>query len=230
MKTYLKALGLVLLAPLAANAVTIYIDFGHSSTPTTLTGWNNFTSKTAQSNLALLDSTGAATSLTISYTTFTDPNQAGTLAPTGDAAERYPVTATQDNFYSHGVSNPSVTVTISGLSSSELYQFTYFASRLGGSETLETLYSLTNGTDVSAVALNANNTGTLVSSSYLAPSSSGTLTLTLSPGANNNHASKFYYLGVLEINSTPIPEPGAYAAFAGAAMLGFVLRRRRRAS
>lgn len=235
MKTLLKSLLILSLAPWSLWSATIYIDFG--TTLTNTTGWNNITAPAAKSNIALVDSTGAATSITLSYTAFGDTNpSSGTTSPT-DAAASYPATATQDNFFAYAVAsgsflNPqaSVSLTIKGLNANELYSFSYFASRTGVSDNRETQYALSNGTDTSTVSLNAsNNTGSVVSSSWLSPDANGNLTLTLSPGANNNNSNKFYFISVLEINSkSAIPEPGTWITLSGMMALGLVIWIRRK--
>ncbi|AHF94349.1 hypothetical protein OPIT5_13010 [Opitutaceae bacterium TAV5] len=106
MKTFLKILAFSLLAPLACHSATIYIDFGSSANPTTVPGWNNITVPGGGSNVPLIDSTGAATPLTLSCTAFGDANpSSGTANPTGDAA--YPSTATQDNLFACAVAGGS---------------------------------------------------------------------------------------------------------------------------
>lgn len=231
----MKFLILALAAPVAAISNTIRIDFG--SVATSLAGWNNFaTGNVSQSNLALVDSSGALTSVTLSYGAFTDAFASGTASPVGID---YPATATQDGFYSYSQAagaftapKSSVTLTIGGLDPQLAYTFTYFASRAGVSDNRETTFSLGNGATSSVVNLDAaNNSSQTVSSTALTPGIDGTLTLVVSAGTANTNANRFYYLNVLEISSSAIPEPGSWAALTGLVALGVVqLRRRGRAA
>lgn len=235
------AVGAALAFGSVASAATILIDFGSSSTsPTNFVtndaGWNNITnSSTDTANVALIDSTGAASGVTLTITSpfnTNPPNLNGTTSPTGDAAA-YPVTATRDNFFSNtetfnGQGNLTPQITFGGLNPNMVYSFTYFASRVSVSDNRSADYTLSNGMTSSVVSLNAsNNTGTVVTSAFLAPSVSGTLVLDIDPSAANNNANHFTYLGVIEITAVAIPEPGAYAGLAGLAALGFVAARRR---
>jgi hypothetical protein len=241
MKTQLIAILLGLLAPFAANAAEINVDFGSTSTPAS--GWNNIVVGVVAANtpIALSDSSGVATGISLSIDTFSTAlfNDNGTQSPTGGAAS-LPGTVTRDSLFGHaeifqvnGQTHdpvPVINITLSGLSAGKSYQLSYFASRTSVGDVRTANYSLTNGTNTSVSVLNAsNNTSTIVSSAFLAPSIDGTLTLTLTPDSTNTNANKFFYLGSLQIQSmSTIPEPGAFALLAGGAVLGLVALRRRR--
>ncbi|MFH1499102.1 MAG: PEP-CTERM sorting domain-containing protein [Verrucomicrobiota bacterium] len=243
MKTQLIVSLLGLLAPVAASAVSINIDFGGASTPAS--GWNNIfidsTSGTPiDTPVAMLDSAGNATGIFFSYDDFSSEggnfNPNGTTGPTGGAAS-LPSTVTQDSLFGHvstfGLNSPVpvIHMTLSGLNAGELYQLSYFASRMSVGDVRTANYSLTNGNETSVAVLDAsNNTSTIASSAVLAPSATGTLTLTITPDATNTNSSKFFYIGSLQIESmaATIPEPGSFAMLAGGAALGLVGLRRRR--
>jgi hypothetical protein len=242
MKTQLIASLVALLAPVAAHAVDVNVDFGGSNTPSS--GWNNIVVGTSPTNtpIALSDSSGNASGISLSFDTQSTAlfNDNGTKTPTGAAAS-LPATVTRDSIFGHaevfitgGVTHAAVPVihfTLSGLSSDKAYQLTYFASRTGVSDVRTANYSLTNGTDTSVVVLDAaNNASNTISSAFLTPSVTGTLTLTMMADATNTNSNKFFYLGSLQIQSmtASIPEPSSFAMLAGGAALGLVALRRRR--
>jgi hypothetical protein len=226
------ALVLGLAAVQSASAATVFYDFGDSAQQTP-GNYNNVTVNPPNDTLNLLnsiDSTGASTGITLAMSGFfTGSNQNGPTTPTGDAAI-FSGQATRDNAFGHAAAfgvnplTPMGTVVFGGLdgSGATAYDFTFFASRTGVSDNREALYSLT-GANSGSTTLNASgNTSQVATAAGIIPTSAGVITLNVSPGANNNSASQFYYLGAIRLESSPaIPEPTslAIAGLAGAALL-----------
>lgn len=168
---------------------------------------------------------------------FQDANTNGTDAPTGDAAARgYHETATRDSGYGSNVSNEGkgtwqgaavegITLTLNGLSQSQTYDLFFFASRTNSSDNRETLYSVTGSTTASTTLNVANNTGTVASVLGISPDANNQIVINLSKGPNNNNEYGFYYLGVLEIVGSPIPEPASLSLLG---LGGLAMLRRRR--
>lgn len=205
---------------------TIYLDFGSNFTvgsqePDT---WNlipNLTSSIRaqvdggtpyvfKSNLKTASdlSTNIALSMTDNlYST----NTAGT------ADGPYPPGASQDSFFGHTGSFNGYTDNGQGIfefnncDPNLRYTFIIYASRIGGSQSRETRYTLTGtNTQTGDLEIYSNVSNTLILDS-LQPTEEGKLTLTLTDGPNNKSSNKYFYIGLLEIQiSEPLDAPKLY--------------------
>lgn len=201
------------------NSGHFLIDFGHPDSQTTATGWNNIYSG-HEANIALVDSTGAASPLTLSVT----PALPGSFGNTsGTTAGPYPATATQDSFFTSTTgyygSPAKFTYTISGLSSSRTYTIALYASRIGsGGEVRTTLYTVNGKTAVLNAAENVSNVATI---SGVTPIN-GQIIVTQEKDASNNNANGFSYLGVMEITvqNVVMSNTSQLASVLGAMMSG----------
>jgi len=186
----------------ATEPDTVNVDFG-----TTLsTGiWNNLDNAYADTILNLVNtkSRGTGYSMYI-HDPFTGVNVAGTTTP--DASINFPSTATSDSFFGSvgahgGIVEPTGGITISGLDRNSKYSFTFFASRTGITDNRETEYKVT-GQTVDSVTLDpANNTANVAVLTDRYPAANGTILISVSPGAKNTNASKYYFLGALRMTS-----------------------------
>jgi len=186
----------------ASEPDTVNVDFG-----TTLsTGmWNNLDNAYADTILNLVNtkSRGTGYSMYI-HDPFTGVNVAGTTAP--DASINFPSTATSDSFFGSvgahgGIVEPTGGITISGLDRNSKYSFTFFASRTGITDNRETEYKVTGQTVDSVMLDPANNTANVAVLTDRYPAANGTILISVSPGANNTNASKYYFLGALRMTS-----------------------------
>lgn len=219
--------GAAALAMPSLHAATVLVDFAR----TDATGnWNGISNWVSGSVADAIDDTGASTGMTIEITSrFNNVNSAGTTS--GDAP--YPSFATGDSLFGNAFavwdSQPIIansTVTFSNLTIDTAYNFTFYASRMGGTENRNSRYTLTGAGSPQFAELNAaNNIGDVVTISNVMPDEFGVITLDVGVGTGNNTIQGFYYLGVVEINS--IPEPGS-ALLALSAMGLAAIRRRRR--
>lgn len=181
---------------------TINIDFG--STPST-GKWNNLEVATANTVVNLVGTQNGSTGISIwIHDVFTGVNIAGTTTPS--AALNMPSSATSDSFFGsvgahNGVVEATGGFTMSGLDKNTLYSFTFFASRTGITDNRETKYKIVGATKDSVALDAANNTANTVSINNIKCSPNGTLTITVSPGANNTNASKYYFIGAMRITS-----------------------------
>jgi hypothetical protein len=205
-------------ATLHARAATLYFDFGDSSTQTTsgANAYNNiYVGGSSLLTIAnCVDSTGANTGVGISASGFQPGSNAnGTQSPTG-AAAAFAAAATRDNMFGNSVTfnggiYPLGTVTLAGLDTSgnTHYYFTFFGSRTGVSDNRETLYAV-SGANSNSVALNtANNTSNVGLVNDITPDGSGTITIYVSKGPNNNNASSFFYLGAMSMLASNTASP-----------------------
>ncbi len=214
------------------TAATVFVDFGET-TQLTAGNYNNIVvnSPTVHSIADMIDSTGANTGAGISISGFyPGSNSTGQTAPTGAAAV-FAATATRDNMFGHTgpfSGNPDAplgTISLTGLSPSQTYDFTFFASRTGVSDNRETMYDV-SGANAGVAFLNAsNNVSNVVTVSGIQPTGAGTVSIGVSAGPNNNNGSKFYYLGAMMISSAMVPEPTS-ALLASLAGIGLLFRRR----
>jgi fibronectin-binding autotransporter adhesin len=157
--------------------------------------------------------TSTPTAYTAGFNTF---NGNGTTAPTGEAATLgYAGAVTAESAYGNtapwnngSTSNvvPQVLLTLTGLNPAQTYGFDLFASRTGVTDNRTTDYTITGGsggTSSTTLSLNvANNTGNVVSASGFSPNSSGDISILVDADAANTNSNKFFYLSVLQINSS----------------------------
>ncbi len=117
----------------------------------------------------------------------------------------FPATATRDSLFGNtetfgGLMNISPAFRLRNLSASARYTLTFYASRLGAVDNRQTRYAVTGmasaETDLDASA-NFENVATL---SNLEAGPARDLTISLSPGPENNNANHFTYLGVLRLD------------------------------
>ena len=164
--------------------------------------------------------------------TFGTSTQNPTFANLGDFAV---AKATGDYWFT---GSGTASFTLSGLDNSKTYDFKFFGSRFGtqtGTSQLITTYSVdglgaavssaaltTSGAGIGAGGYNGNNNNTVSITAITPDTGSVVISFTPTQGA-------FSYLNAMEITVTSaIPEPGTYAALAGAGALIFVALRRRR--
>ena len=179
---------------------TINIDFGTTLSSGT---WNNLNTATQDTILNLTNTQNQSTGIAIwIHDAFTGVNINGTTTP--DAALSIPSTASSDSFFGsvaphNGVSEPTGGFTLSGLNKNNKYSFSFFASRTGITDNRETSYKVTGETE-EVVALDAaNNTANMVTVKDMKPSANGTIIITVGPGANNTNASKYYFIGLMQV-------------------------------
>ncbi|MBN1127297.1 MAG: hypothetical protein JXA82_20010 [Sedimentisphaerales bacterium] len=198
----------------------IYVDFGPSQTVST--GWNTMSAADGTITDAVTsDETVTVVDISLPDR-FTGENTNGTETP--DAALGFPSQATRDSFYGNDVEwsgqiQPTAQVLISSLNPSQMYELTFFASRMSAGENRQTQYAINGqGGMIETIYLNpSNNADTAVTSQMIAPTTSGEITIDIQKGPENVNGYGFYYLGVLVIKATqdphaagnPVPVNGA---------------------
>jgi len=190
----------------------LLIDFGAAAT-TTANGpapddpdrfWNNVTDSLGATvggqlpDLVTTDNTPTGIGLVI-VSRFNGANTNGTLA-----SAFLPPDATRDSLFGNtetfsGLSNVRPSFKLTGLDRLRTYDFTFYASRLGVGDNRETGY-MVFGANADAATLNAaGNIDQVAVVTGIAPDSAGEITIRLAPGAANNNANHFTYLGALKI-------------------------------
>lgn len=236
------AVSLAAAIPSADAATTYLLDFGGAGSITVSPDsngnyWNNVTETVASTNdgvLAnLVSSTNGASLIGLQMVSrFNGVNPNGTTNPASLAATGYPATATGDSFYGNtgefnGLTNIFPAFKLVNLDPSEIYSFTFYASRTGVTDIRTTDYSVVGANNGLATLDVSNNEITKVSVNGILPTPAGEITISLTPSAsNNNGATRFTYLGVLEVVAVPEPATGVFL-LAGAA---FAAGRRRRSA
>ncbi len=204
----------VVLCSAMTDAASMKFDLGDSTTASP--GYVNDIVYNGQDVANAIDTTGAATGVSLTVTSDTGwntngPNRSGPLAPTAPASDYFDGETTRDAMFGHTVTfnglppRPLVEYTIAGLDPSLTYDFTFYASRGAVSDIREAQYDVV-GLNAGVALLDAgNNVGNIAQVLGIAPTAAGEVVMTIQPGPNNNNSSGFYYLGGLDIN--PVPEP-----------------------
>lgn len=228
-------------AACAANAQTWLFDFGSGSLAST-PNYNNITNPGVHSFPGLISASGITTpaslAITVPFNTGA-PNTNGTQAPPPELG--FVANATRDSFFGNvaaflGQSAPRAQLVVSGLDTTQLYDFTIFASRMGVTDVRQTRYTVT-GLAAQTVDLDAaNNTSRTAKVIGAQPRADGSIVLDVQAGPANTNTNSFYYLGAMRIDSRPPPVCGgddpalddtlkAYPAGGGSYALGHWLYR-----
>jgi hypothetical protein len=223
----------VVVAPVSAE--TLLFDFGRTDLQSN-PNWNNIVPATT-TLFALFDSDGniynAGAGLEITDTFFQtgEPSRLGSEAPAGDAAG-YPVSATDDYFFGHTTNfagadpNPLGQVRLFGLEADKLYDFTFFASRQTVGDTREATYAVAGANAASGVLNASNNNTEVLRLTGIGPDGNDEIFVDVTPGPNNDNNNGFYYIGLMQVDVTPIPEPLAMSLLLAGLSGSLLLRRR----
>lgn len=223
--SYFYRLAVAAIATVAAatvlplSAQTFLFDFGggfttgHGPSPDDPIGyWNNVTADIGGTNtgrlLNLVNSQNVTSTISLfMISRFNGVNENGTVEPT-----QFPSDATRDSLFGNteifnGLTNIFPSFKLTGLEQQNVYDLTFYASRMGVTDNRETGYTIT-GAGTAFAALNAaNNINGVVTVSNVAPSAAGEITISLAPTENNNNGSHFTYLGVLKVETIPPQAP-----------------------
>jgi len=181
----------------------IKIDLGNASNMTS-GNYNNLTSFAGGETISdLINFEGNHTGFSIYVSdAFGGLNDYGTSTP--DESLELEPTATADSFFGNTVSfysalEPTGGLTLTGLDVTTSYTFRFFASRPEATDNRETTYTVNGKTSGSASLNSSNNTTEVAIVENIVPSDDGTIVISVTPGANNTNAYKFFYLGALTI-------------------------------
>ena len=197
-------IALILSSSMHAQRDTILIDFGNnlSAFP-----WNNIENTNNGVIRDLINSDGLNTGIQIEVSdAFNGINNSGTTEPSADL--NIPATASGDSFFGNTVefsnrTEPTGGLIISNLDITSTYTIEIFSSRVAN-DNRDTDYIITgSSTDTLTLSVSSNQTKTI--SFTTLPTSDGTLTVTASPGENNDNANGFFYLGVIKLSYEEVP-------------------------
>ncbi|MCP5528556.1 MAG: PAS domain-containing protein [Verrucomicrobiales bacterium] len=208
--TYLGALEV----KLVSTGQTWLFDFGSGNSPTEAVEpepevyWNNLPTAIGIDPAGVLpdlvttdgSATGAALEMVARF------NGANTSGST--AATVYPTSATRDSLFGNtetfsGLDNVLPVFKLTGLDPRTSYDFTFYGSRTGVSDVRETRFTV-SGSNAAVGDLDAaNNVDATVAVSGVKPAATGEVTISITPGPNNNNGNHFTYLGVMQVDWTP---------------------------
>lgn len=223
----------VMLCGTMSDAASMKFDLGDATTASP--GYVNDIVYNAQNVPNVIDTTGAATGVSLTITSATGwnsngPNRNGPLVPTAPASDYFDGETTRDAMFGHTVTfnglapRPLVEYTIAGLDPALTYDFTFYASRGAVTDNREAQYDVV-GDNAGVALLDAgNNVGNIAQVLGISPTAAGVVIMTIQPGPNNNNSSGFYYLGGLDINA--VPEPASLCLMG---LGGLLITARRRA-
>lgn len=195
-----------------ASGQTWLFDFGSDSSlteavePEPEASWNNVTTTVGTDPAGVLadlvTTEGAATGATLEMVArFNGANTAGSTAATV-----YPTTATSDSLFGNtepfnGLENVLPAFKLTGLNPLASYDFTFYGSR-GATDNRETRYTVTGANSALGDLNAAGNMDETVQVAGVKPTESGEITVSVTPGPNNNNGSHFTYLGVMQVDWT----------------------------
>jgi len=201
---------------------TLLLDFG-SSGSTTLNGpapddplnfWNNVTEAigcVASGQLpGMVNTLNVATTIgleILSPFNGSGPNTNGTLESAVFAPN-----ATRDSLYGNtetwgGFADVTPSFKLTGLNPERVYNFTFYASRLGVGDVRETSYTIAGESTTLVTLDSANNIDNLVTAEGIVPDANREITVSMAPTANNNNGYHFIYLGAMKVEEIPEQQP-----------------------
>jgi len=181
----------------------VYVNFGNAIEP----GWNSLTGYVEGTTIKnLKDESNNYTGISLTITErFNEANPNGAKT-TNISSFVIPGSISQNSYYGNAVSFangtfPKSAVKFEGLDKSKKFSFCFFASRMDVGDNRETKY-IVKGYNEEIVRLNAsNNSSNIVCANNIQPDESGTITITITSGENNNNgATKFFYINALRLS------------------------------
>lgn len=187
----------------------LFVDFGINTNPSS-SYWNNLTDATITGSIDnLIDKGGNTTNISLAVTNnFNYINEEGTSG--AGKSLGIPSTATEDSFFGNtaefeGNTDPEGAIEFNNFDPNSDLKITIYASRMDyvDIDNRETQYVIEGLTTETVFLDAANNINNFVSTT-LKPKADGSITITVTPGANNTNAYGFFYLGAIIIDS-PLP-------------------------
>lgn len=203
--TFKITLMLGFLSILLLQAQTVYqfdLNYNSGAIYQTAGNWNAVNGTTTAVSLPnFIDSNGVASTYTMAITApFVAANDSGTQNPSPTIG--FPGTATRDAFYVQNGATSSATFTFSGLNVNNYYSFTIFACRDGVTDNRESLYTIAGITTGTATLNPSSNTTNVATVNNIKPAVDGTITITITKGANNVNGSGYAYINAFKITET----------------------------
>jgi len=201
---YLSAMKIEYIPPVIELKSEIYVDVAGANSGA---NWNQILANELNSSASLITYAGGFSGYSINVT---DPlnsgiNSGATATRTGDAAEFQPMG--NENAYGANGTFSQGLLTLSNLNPANIYNFTFFASRMSATDNREALYTVTGQNSLSAALDSVNNTSNVCVVAGIQPTAAGEIQITAEKGPNNNNGSGYFYLAVFKISV--YEEPGS---------------------
>lgn len=229
----------------SSHAATVYIDFGRTGAETTATGWNNVaaviggnqngtTTINGQGtpgtpSVGLIDSTGAASGITLSlsFSAAVDTGAAGSAAdyagPYPAKVSAWPAAAVSDGFFSQ-INNGGSTMNMSftGLDDNLAYDLMFYGARGTGTGLNQATYTVTGRDGASSRTTSVLNNSAQTPEFLGVSPNNGEILVAFTRGSGLSGT------GALNAMSlTAVPEPiSSVLAVLGVGGLGLFIRRR----
>lgn len=182
----------------------IFIDFGPDMT---LGAYNNFRSPGDMKLSSLKDEAGADSKFAIEVS----KQFQGTLSRGLQNILGIPVTASQDMFFSDGKNFAESELLLTNLNREQKYTLVFYGSiNDHGTQTEYLVQGKNQGT---GYLDNDNNLGRWVVIEDIEPAEDATISITLKPGPDNIHNSRFYGLNAMMIYPEGVPVPKKLSSF-----------------
>lgn len=187
--------------PIVGLVKQVNVNFGLNPAPTP---WNSLTDVRLNSSISeLLDIDGDNTGVSITVNdAFHRASSGGPKATT--TIFNMPSESSSEYFYGNAVvfnevTEPTGGFLLAGLDATKQYDFNFFSSRSNTTDNRETTFTLTGSTTKTGAVNSSNNTTNILTIPQLTPHSNGTISISVSPGVNNNNGNKFFYINSLII-------------------------------
>ncbi|MCB1095025.1 MAG: Ig-like domain-containing protein, partial [Verrucomicrobiae bacterium] len=172
--------------------------------------WNNVTPAVGGTDDGVLEGllTTAGTATNVNLEMLSRFNGANTAGTTTSAV--FPADATSDSLFGNtedfgGLTDVFPSFRITGLNPANTYTLTFYASRGSVGDNRQTRFTVT-GDDEEVANLDAgNNVDETVTLAGIVPGDDGVITIAIAPGADNDNANHFTYLGALQIEGPALP-------------------------
>lgn len=227
---YLMALFLCFGGFTIGHSASVLLDFSTQATGRpangidTLTGfyWNSIVIGTDAtfSGTTLTASDQGASGLTLS--SFYVPLTGGSNATGATTSTLFSSWISSDSLFLNSTT-ATISMSISGLTSGQSYDFTFYGSRMSSAAPRTSIYTATSGASTGTVTLDCTNNIDTTAKINIVADASGIATISL--GCTS--ATDFAYLGALQIAAVPEPGSLALCVLGGVLLLGRRNRARR---
>lgn len=193
--------------PGAASKDVLLLDVAVNSEHPVYPGWNYLRFNQVGSLQKMVLTNGYATDIACEVVTrMNNVNAYGAASLSGaarvfEAAQNNAAFGNINPFGTSAYSNQFCEVRYSGLNLRRVYTFIFFASRMAGSGSLQTLYLVDGANSGSNVLEPRDNSSEVAVVPRIQPTPEGTITVRITAGPNNASNELFYYLSAMMIES-----------------------------
>jgi len=209
----------------------VLVDFGSTSLTSDSSTYNNITTDSGSWSIAdLVNSDGSASGAALTYSLATTPStKTEGIAGLDQDGFLWDSSATRDSLF-HSSTTELMTMSLTGLSDGQEYEFAFFGDRNAYSTYRPTIYSVTIGSttemDWANITHNGDSGPADIAIVNIVADATGSASIEIGPGAGSDGQ---YHINVMQITAvTAVPEPSAFASLLGLVALGLIARRKRR--